>query len=595
MRPFAAVRPSAGRERRGACRRFHRSERRRRDGSRFHDHCATRVGLAVARPARQGPSRVVPAARGGTARAAVAPGGPPCRGSVATARGRRRHRRLRRAGRDLHGQPDRGTCHPRVLIHARAHERELVDQPGRSRRRRDDTRSPPIAARARPSSTNRPCRGWVHRPPDDRRAGFRARRADRRDGVRPRRPHRSRRNGEGLRPGLPVVQWGACPTRDSPTRPAPPRRPRWTPTPGGGARGGRGAAARRRAAGDRARAGRADAQGAGSAVLFTDDGCLLTNAHVVGDAARHGRVRRRLRDAGRGRRRRSALRSRGGPHVGLAALGAATLADADGLRVGQLVIAVGNPLGLAGSVTAGVVSGLGRSLPTRSGSAGRVVEDVIQTDAALNPGNSGGALADAAGRVIGINTAVAGVGLGLAVPINATTRRIIAALRRDGRVRRAYLGLVSTPAPLPAELAERTGRRRGLRVVEVITGSPAHRAGLTGGDLVLTAGAHRCPTRRACSGCCSTTRSACRCRSPSGGAARWSTSSRTPPSWSNRVDNRAGHACRWYRSITPGSQSGSPNCRPVLAPPIPPGRRIWRSRLDHVDEPHGRSVRSRPG
>jgi S1-C subfamily serine protease len=155
--------------------------------------------------------------------------------------------------------------------------------------------------------------------------------------------------------------------------------------------------------------------------------------------------------------------------------------------VGQLVVAVGNPLGLAGSVTAGVVSGLGRSLPTRDGRTARVVEDVIQTDAALNPGNSGGALADSAGRVIGINTAVAGWGLGLAVPINDTTRRIVGTLVSDGRVRRAYLGLVSTPAPLPAPLAERTGRRLGLRIVEVVHGSPADRAGLKPGDLVLEA------------------------------------------------------------------------------------------------------------
>ena len=130
------------------------------------------------------------------------------------------------------------------------------------------------------------------------------------------------------------------------------------------------------------------------------------------------------------------------------------LGDADELVVGQLVVAVGNPLGLAGSVTAGVVSALGRALPTRSGTAGRVIEDVIQTDAALNPGNSGGALADARGRVVGINTAVAGVGLGLAVPVNATTRRIVQTLLADGRVRRAYLGVVGTPAPVPAAVAD---------------------------------------------------------------------------------------------------------------------------------------------
>jgi len=229
-------------------------------------------------------------------------------------------------------------------------------------------------------------------------------------------------------------------------------------------------------------------QGAGSAVLFTEDGHLLTNAHVVaesesGTAAFADGTESVIDVVGSDPlsdlaivRARSALPT-----------SPATLGDADGLRVGQLVVAVGNPLGLAGSVTAGVVSGLGRSLPTRVGTAGRVIEDVIQTDAALNPGNSGGALADASGQVIGINTAVAGVGLGLAVPINSTTRRIIAALLRDGRVRRAYLGLVSTPGPLPADLTAKTGRRTGLRVVEVVTDSPAHRAGLTGGDLLLTA------------------------------------------------------------------------------------------------------------
>jgi len=230
-------------------------------------------------------------------------------------------------------------------------------------------------------------------------------------------------------------------------------------------------------------------QGAGSAVLFTDDGLLLTNAHVVdgsdsGTAAFADGTETSIDVIGSDPLSDLAVvRARSSVPIQPAVLG-----DADGLRVGQLVVAVGNPLGLTGSVTAGVISGLGRSLPTRSGRAGRVIEDVIQTDAALNPGNSGGALADASGRVVGINTAVAGVGLGLAVPINSTTRRIIAALIRDGRVRRAYLGLVSTPGPLPAELAAKTGRRNGVRVVQVVTGSPADRAGLTGGDLLLTAG-----------------------------------------------------------------------------------------------------------
>ncbi|MGH3937177.1 MAG: S1C family serine protease [Pseudonocardiaceae bacterium] len=228
--------------------------------------------------------------------------------------------------------------------------------------------------------------------------------------------------------------------------------------------------------------------GTGSAVVFADDGLLLTNAHVVGSvqdgvvAFTDGTESRfdvvgadPLSDL-------AVLRARGSTPR------AAVLGDADELVVGQLVVAVGNPLGLAGSVTAGVVSGLGRSLPVRAGRAARVIEDVIQTDAALNPGNSGGALADASAKVVGINTAVAGIGLGMAVPVNATTRRIIGALLTDGRVRRGYLGLIGVPAPLPAPVAERTGQAHGLRLVEVVPGSPADRAGLRSGDLVLSAG-----------------------------------------------------------------------------------------------------------
>jgi len=228
--------------------------------------------------------------------------------------------------------------------------------------------------------------------------------------------------------------------------------------------------------------------GAGSAVVVSTDGLLLTNAHVVGRATRGVAV---FSDGSE-----SAVDVVGAdPLSDLAVVRAreatpepAELGDAGELRVGQLVVAVGNPLGLSGSVTAGVVSGLGRSLPTRDGRTARVVEDVIQTDAALNPGNSGGALADSSSRVVGINTAVAGWGLGLAIPVNDTSRRIVGALVADGRVRRAYLGLVSTPAPLPAALAERTGRRRGLRIVDVVAGAPADRAGLKAGDLVLEAG-----------------------------------------------------------------------------------------------------------
>jgi S1-C subfamily serine protease len=219
-------------------------------------------------------------------------------------------------------------------------------------------------------------------------------------------------------------------------------------------------------------------------VVFTGDGFLLTNAHVVGKstsgtASFSDGTSTPFRVVGVDPLSDLAVLRANGPTPEPAELG-----EADKLVVGQLVVAVGNPLGLAGSVTAGVVSALGRSLPAR----GSVIEDVIQTDAALNPGNSGGALADADARVVGINTAVAGVGLGLAVPINDTTRRIISALMRDGRVRRAYLGLAMMPGPVPANWRERLGRTTGLLVAQVVSGGPADRAGLRAGDLLLTAG-----------------------------------------------------------------------------------------------------------
>jgi S1-C subfamily serine protease len=228
--------------------------------------------------------------------------------------------------------------------------------------------------------------------------------------------------------------------------------------------------------------------GTGSGVVFTEDGYVLTNAHVVGrsrggTAAFADGTAAPFRLVGADPLSDLAVVRVDGPTPPPALLG-----EASRLRVGQLVVAVGTPLGLAGTVTAGVVSALGRSLPARSGDTLRIVEDVIQTDAALNPGNSGGALADSAARVVGINTAVAGTGLGLAVPVNATTRRIIGTLVTEGRVRRAFLGLVSSPAPLPPALAERLGRKEGLRLVEVVPGSPAARAGLFAGDVLLTVG-----------------------------------------------------------------------------------------------------------
>jgi S1-C subfamily serine protease len=227
------------------------------------------------------------------------------------------------------------------------------------------------------------------------------------------------------------------------------------------------------------------AGGSGSAVAFTPDGFLVTSAHVVagtesGTAAFVDGTEREFRVVGR-----DALSDLAVVRTSDGELRPATLGDAARLRVGQLVVAIGNPLGFAGSVTAGVVSALGRSLGTRDGRTSRLVENVIQTDAALNPGNSGGALADSRGRVVGINTAVAGIGLGLAVPIDAATRRILGSLMRDGRVRRAFLGVVGGSRPLPPRLAGELGRRQALEVVQLLEGSPAAAAGVRPGDLIL--------------------------------------------------------------------------------------------------------------
>jgi len=228
-------------------------------------------------------------------------------------------------------------------------------------------------------------------------------------------------------------------------------------------------------------------RGSGSAVAVTPDGFLLTSAHVVGQARRGNAT---FVDG-----RELAVETVGtDPLSDLAVLRAdgrdlvpALLGDAERLSVGQLVVAIGNPHGFAGSVTAGVVSALGRSLPTRSASASRIVENVIQTDAALNPGNSGGALADGQARLVGINTAVAGVGLGLAVPINDTTRHIVAALMSEGRFRRAYIGIAGGSRPLPPRLATSLQRATAIEVVEIVQASPAAAAGLRPEDLIVAA------------------------------------------------------------------------------------------------------------
>jgi S1-C subfamily serine protease len=225
--------------------------------------------------------------------------------------------------------------------------------------------------------------------------------------------------------------------------------------------------------------------GAGSAVVFTPDGFLLTSAHVVASAQGGTATFVDGTELGFDVVGRDPLSDLAVVRATDGGLTAAPLGDADRLKVGQLVVAIGNPLGFAGSVTAGVVSALGRSLAARDGRASRLVENVIQTDASLNPGNSGGALADGRGRVVGINTAVAGIGLGLAVPINAATRAIVGSLMRDGRVRRAFLGVVGGTRPLRPILAERLGRRRGLEVVQLLEGSPASAAGVRAGDVIV--------------------------------------------------------------------------------------------------------------
>jgi len=227
--------------------------------------------------------------------------------------------------------------------------------------------------------------------------------------------------------------------------------------------------------------------GAGSGVVITPDGFLVTSAHVVAQA---GAASASFIDGSE--YELDVVGADPLSDLAVARARAATLepiqiGNADNLRVGQLVVAIGNPMGFSGSVTSGVVSGLGRSLATADGNGHRrFIEDVIQTDAALNPGNSGGALADWQARLVGVNTAVAGMGLGLAVPINKTTQAILSALMRNGRVRRAFLGIAGGTRPLPPAVAERLGRKAGVEVQEVVAGSPAAASALRTGDVIVS-------------------------------------------------------------------------------------------------------------
>jgi S1-C subfamily serine protease len=236
------------------------------------------------------------------------------------------------------------------------------------------------------------------------------------------------------------------------------------------------------------RVGRGRSDGSGSGILFTPDGFLLTNAHVVQG---HERVRVRLGDG----RELDGRTVGADPWTDLAVVQAqgtnlprGTFGDSRNLRVGQLVVAIGSPFGFESTVTAGVISALGRTLRSITG---HLVDNVIQTDAALNPGNSGGPLVDSRGRVIGINTAIIrpAQGLCFAIPINMA-KHIIPQLMQHGRVVRGYLGLHGRGVPIPRAVARQFSLEQdhGVEVQAVEPGAPADQAGLLEGDVIVTLG-----------------------------------------------------------------------------------------------------------
>jgi S1-C subfamily serine protease len=245
----------------------------------------------------------------------------------------------------------------------------------------------------------------------------------------------------------------------------------------------------RRGSADRPRREASIREGSGSGFVFTPDGLVLTNSHVVHDA---GRMTVTLSDG----RAIDADLVGDDPHTDLAViridaapLPAVRFAESRTLRVGQVVIAIGSPYGFEASVTSGVVSALGRSLRARTG---RLIDDLIQTDAALNPGNSGGPLATSRGEVVGVNTAMIAPAQGISFAIASRTAQFVASrLIRDGRIVRGYLGLAGQNAPIPRALARvaRLAVSTGVQVMSIEAGGPAARAGLEAGDIVIALGA----------------------------------------------------------------------------------------------------------